>query len=699
MMQINTAYPLWWIIPCLLAAAGITWLLYSKNPFGDDVNKRSPLYIGLMALRFTALFLIAFLLLSPFIKTSSRKVQKPVIVLALDNTESILANKDSLFYTTDYPKKIEALAQELRKDFDVKIYGLNNQLEEKASYDFKGKQTNLSSLFTEVAGQYENQNLGAIIVASDGLYNTGTNPIYAAENTKAPIFTIALGDTTIPRDALIKNIRQNKIAYLGNTFPVEIYAEAGKLAGQKTTLTVSKNGKNLFSKELNINSDNFLHTETLQLPADEAGTQHYVVQLSHLDNEVSYINNRKDFFIDVLDGRNKVLLIGPAPHPDMAAIKQAIESSQNYEVVIAYTRGFNASDLKKYNLVILHQLPTFENPAENLLERIDAEKLPFLSIVGAQTGIPAFNQMGTGINISNYRYNVNDALPLINDDFALFTLSDETKAALRLMPPLKTPFGNYNSVAAANTMLYQQIGAVKTQQPLLYFSPNTERRMGVLLGEGFWRWRLHNFERNKNHLAVDELMTKTVQYLSAKNDTRKFRVNAQKNIFNENERVVFDAQVYNESYEAITDPDVKMEVKNEEGKIFTYTFSKANTAYTLNAGFFAAGNYTYQATVKVGNREEKLNGRFTIVPLQVELLETVANHQLMRNLAAKNGGEMVYPSDIEKLAAMVKKREDIKPVSYMQTAFKDIINLKWVFFILLGLLVAEWFLRRRNGAY
>ena len=77
-------------------------MLYSKNPFGDEVNKRSPLYIGLMALRFTALFLIAFLLLSPFIKTSSRKVQKPVIVLALDNTESVTANKDSLFYTYIY---------------------------------------------------------------------------------------------------------------------------------------------------------------------------------------------------------------------------------------------------------------------------------------------------------------------------------------------------------------------------------------------------------------------------------------------------------------------------------------------------------------------------------------------------------------------------------------------------------------------
>lgn len=698
-MQINTAYSLWLLIPCLLAAAGATWLLYTKNPFGDEVSKRSPLYIGLMAIRFLTVFFLCFLLLAPFVKSSTKKVQKPIVVIAVDNSESVKASKDSAFYKTEYPEKIKTLAAELGKDFDIKLYDLADRVSENATFEYNGKQTNLSSLFNEISGQYENQNLGTVIVASDGIYNVGTNPVYAAENIKVPIYTIALGDTTVPKDILVKNIRQNKIAYLGNSFPVEITAEAGKLQGKKTTLTVSKDGETLFTKVLDINSDSYQYIENLQLDAEKPGTQHYIVRLSTVDGEISYVNNRKDFFIEVLDGRNKVLLLGASPHPDMAAIKQAVESNQNYEVEIAYANDFNAAELKKYNLVVLHQLPVFENPAEFVIEKLDEAKLPYLSIVGTQTSIPVFNALGTGINITNYRYNVNEALPLLNEDFALFTLSDEVKALLLQLPPVKVPFGTYNSVAAANTLLYQQIGAVKTQQPLIYFSPNTERRAGVIMGDGIWRWRLHDFERNNNHEATNELFTKIVQYLSAKNDTRKFRVAAQKNIFNENERVVFDAQVYNESYEAITEPDVKMEVKNEEGKVFPYNFSKGNTSYTLNAGFFAAGNYTYQASVTVGNRTEKLSGKFTVVPLQVELLQTVANHQLMQNLAAKNGGEMVYPQNIDKLNELVKKREDIKPVSYMQTAFKDIIHFKWIFFVLLALLTAEWFLRRRNGAY
>ncbi len=698
-MQINTVYSLWWLVPCFLAALVVAWLLYTKNPFGDEVKKRSPLYITLMLLRFATIFTLAFLLLAPFIKSSTKKVQKPIIVIALDNSESVKANKDSTFYKTEYPQKIKSLTAELRKNYEVKVYSLADRVGKGAAIDFTGKQTNLSTLFTEIAGQYENQNLGAIIIASDGIYNAGTNPIYAAENIKAPIYTIALGDTTTPKDLLIKNIRQNKIAYLGNEFPAEVTVNAGKLKGKRTTLSISKAGKTLFSKELDITEDNYQITEKFILQANEVGTQHYIARLSTINGEVSYINNRKDFFIEVLDGRTKILLLATSPHPDMTAIKQAVESNQNYEVKIEYAKDFKAKELKNYNLIILHQLPSFEHPLKFITDKIDDAKLPYLSIVGTQTSIPAFNALGTGIIISNYRYNVNDVLPYKNDDFALFTLSNETKAVLNYLPPLKSPFGTYNSVATANTLLYQQIGAVKTRQPLIYFSPNTTRRVGVIIGDGIWRWRLHDFERNKNHNAVDEILVKTIQYLAAKNDTRKFRVSPAKNIFNENERVIFNAQVYNESYEAITQPDVKMEVKNSNEKVFNYTFSKNKNTYSLNAGFFAAGNYTYQTSVTVGNRVERINGKFTIVPLQVELLNTVANHQLMQNLATKNGGEMVYPNAIEKLNNLMKKREDIKPVSYMQTTFKDIIHFKGLFFILLALLTAEWFLRRRNGAY
>jgi hypothetical protein len=52
-------------------------------------------------------------------------------------------------------------------------------------------------------------------------------------------------------------------------------------------------------------------------------------------------------------------------------------------------------------------------------------------------------------------------------------------------------------------------------------------------------------------------------------------------------------------------------------------------------------------------------------------------------------------SIVEKINA----REDISSVSYMNEEVEDIINLKWIFFVLLALLSIEWFIRKRGGAY
>jgi hypothetical protein len=110
------------------------------------------------------------------------------------------------------------------------------------------------------------------------------------------------------------------------------------------------------------------------------------------------------------------------------------------------------------------------------------------------------------------------------------------------------------------------------------------------------------------------------------------------------------------------------------------------------------GNYLYEATVTIGNKTERLKGSFTIMPLQVEFLQTVANHQLLNQLAVQSNGQLFYPTQTEKLIKAVKENATIKPIIYTQEEVKSWINLKWIFFLILGLLSAEWFIRKWNGS-
>ena len=83
--------------------------------------------------------------------------------------------------------------------------------------------------------------------------------------------------------------------------------------------------------------------------------------LSEIAGELSLANNSQDIFIEVIDGRQKVLIVGSAPHPDMSAFKQAIEANDNYEVEIKLTSNFSVQDIADYNLLISPEPPYDSN--------------------------------------------------------------------------------------------------------------------------------------------------------------------------------------------------------------------------------------------------------------------------------------------------------------------------------------------------
>lgn len=689
-MNIILEYPWWFILFCILAGAAYAFVLYYKD---KRLSEISLITIRVMAaFRFITIALLSFLLLSPLIKTIKRSVEKPVIVIAQDNSESLVAGKDSAFYKKEYKEKLRQLISELSDKYEVRTFSFADKIKEQEDLDsinFKDKKTNISGLFDDLDTRYSNRNLGAVIVATDGLYNNGSSPVYTSDKIKAPVYTIALGDTTVKKDIILLKTDHNRIVYLGNDFPVEVVVSAKQLKGKSSTLTISKGNTTLFTQVINFNSDAFIQTVPVFLQAKETGLQHYKVRLSSLPEEMTVANNVNDLFIDVLDARQKILILSEGPHPDIAALKGIIEKNQNYEVESFTLEGFD-QPLKKYDLVVLFQLPSTRNPIQKIKADLIASGTPLWIFTG-----------GTQVVRDDLSINevqrTNECEPVLEQNFPLFTLSDELRKGISDFPVVTCPYGNINP-GTSNVLLYQRIGNVQTKTPLLLFNANTENKLAIFYGEGIWRWRLQDFAAHGNHNLLDELISKTVQYLSLKTDKSFFRVKG-KNNFPENEPVELETEVYNESYELINTPEVNIVITDANNKKFPYVFSKTSNAYRLNAGVLPVGEYTYEAHVKVGEKLYTQKGQFSVSALQIELTNTVADHQLLYHLSKNHGGEMVYPADLGRLVEKLQARDDVKSVSYSEKKLDDLLNLKWIFFVLLTLLSTEWFIRKRNGAY
>lgn len=694
-MNITFEYPAWLIIVCLIAGLGYAFALYYRDKATADFTLWAQR--ALFTLRSVAVFFISLLLLGLLIKTSGSQIEKPIVVFAQDNSQSIVGGADSAFYKKEYADKLKEFFANASDKYDLKVLSFGDKINEQQTFDYKEKQTDISSVVDEIQNRYANRNVGAVILASDGIFNRGSSPVYAAEKLNFPFYTIALGDTTVKKDLTIASLNYNRTVFLGNSFPIEVVVDAKKLRGKSSILTVKKGDQTLYTSNVTIPGDAYTTTVPVLLDAKETGLQRYRIALSVVEGETNVYNNVADIFVNVLDSREKVLILAANPHPDIAALKNAIESNESYEVEVALAQDF-AKSVQGYSLVILHQLPSTANAANKITDEINSKQLPVLYILGGQTSVQQFNKLGTGLSITGNRASVNDVQLNIAPNFSYFTLSDETRKALPLFPPLQAPYGSYTITNSASVLGYQQIGTVKTEAPLVLFNEVNGRRTGVIAGEGLWRWRLEDYQNNQSHTLFNEFVGKVVQYLSVKEDKSYFRVSG-KTIFNENEPIILDGELYNQSYELVNTPDVDVTITDANSKSYNYRFSKTTNAYRLNAGQLPPGEYKYTARTKLGDKAYSKAGSFSIAAIKVELTNTVADHRLLYTLAQKKGGKMYYPKQLDQLLADLNGREDIKPVSYAQKRLDDLINLRWIFFILLALLATEWFIRKRNGAY
>ena len=247
-------------------------------------------------------------------------------------------------------------------------------------------------------------------------------------------------------------------------------------------------------------------------------------------------------------------------------------------------------------------------------------------------------------------------------------------------------------------LAYQGIGSVSSGMPLILFSQIAEIRYGIIAGEGIWKWRFHDYQHNGNHIAFDEFTGKLLQYLSAETDRNRLKL-TWRNTYAENEPIEFNALLLNESGEMINDPEIDLTITGEDDKVYDFTFSAMNEGYYFNAGNLPPGLYRFTATTGSGAAALRRDGSFTVTALNLEDVNTIANHRLLNAIAAQTGGKSLKPEETGELLPLLNSREDAKPVIYSRKHFTDLISFIPLLALIILVLGTEWFLRRFNGSY
>ncbi|HET7179353.1 MAG TPA: VWA domain-containing protein, partial [Chryseosolibacter sp.] len=161
---------------------------------------------------------------------------------------------------------------------------------------------------------------------------------------------------------------------------------------------------------------------------------------------------------------------------------------------------------------------------------------------------------------------------------------------------------------------------------------------------------------------------------------------------------VFESQVYNDIFEPVYGNNVEINISKDGGARSTYNYviSPGNTRYQI--GGLKEGVYRYRSSTVLNGKTEEVRGEFAVVERQAELQNLTADFDLLRKLSDHTGGHFYPASDISQLRSYLQKAE-ASSVIHTEETYDSLINLKWVFWLLVAFAATEWGLRKFFGSY
>lgn len=673
----------WWLFPAILISLAVASLKYKKLSRLPDIAKGTAILISV--LRFFIIFLLCLLILNPALSLSKRVKEKPVLIIAQDNSESLLKSKDSLYYMHEYKESLEKLAGKLADKFELVRLTFGTQVKRNGIIDFSEQRTDIAAVTDYVKQNFITRRPQALLLLTDGIYNAGVNPCY--QLPAYPVYTVALGDTTSYPDVSIRTIEADKFNFLGTIFPVKAEITALYQKGQQFKCVLRENGNVIAEKKITVTQDNFLSEVVFEIEAKRKGIIKYSVTAETGFEERTQENNQAETWVNVIDHSAHIAIFTQAPHPDIAAITNAINVSGIYQCSIH--KWEERTDTLKANLIIMHNPQPGQLAYENLVKEAERRKLSLWYIL---------TDRGSIENLARYKkhYSVNFNTGLeeyaqvsVNREFPYFEFTDDEITGFMKYPPLTVPFGEINA-GAGRRLFDQRVKNTPTSHGMVIFYNQNETRICYFLGEGLWKWRLFSYGENGNHELFNTLINKIVGYLAVQKGNERL-IHDLKPVYDEQEEVVIQAEMYNASYELINTPDINLHLRYKE-KEFAYLFSRYGDKYKMNLGNLPAGEYNYllQANLKGEIFEHK--GTFYVRSNNPESNDVVANPQLLKAISEATGGHLYSREEWDVLGKDLQQNQDMRPVFRDETSYLELNRLEILGLILLLLVCTEWFL-------
>jgi energy-coupling factor transporter transmembrane protein EcfT len=666
-----------YILTALFASIAVAYFQYLYKV--KTKAKRNTL---LFILKSISLFLLFLLLINPKITTTTFENSKPTLSILVDNSKSIsFFNEEQ--NVIDFISKLKN-NKNLSAKFNFEDFIFSTALAVSDSLSFEGKSTNIQKAISDLNNLNTGKN-APILLLTDGNQTIGS--AYEYTNATQTIYPIVFGDTVNYKDLKVSQVNVNKYSYIKNKFPVEVLLNYDGDENVKTKFVIFNGDKKVFSKNLQFSKSNNSQIITTNLTALKEGNNYYTATIQKIKGEKNTYNNTKNFSVEVIDEQTKILLLTSVLHPDIGAIKKAIESNKQRSLDISVVNEFKG-ELSDFQLIILYQPNSLFQPVFNKIKQFN---LNSLVVTGEDSDWSFINkqQIGFTKKASNETENYG---AVYNPSFLTFLQKDIGFNEFSL---LKDTFGAITFYKEHQDLLLQSINGVELQQPLIAVLEQNKQKMAVIFGEGIWKWRASSFLRSNSFQEFDQFIGSLVQYVSSKKKRDRLVINSE-NLYPANSIVNISAFYSDKNYQFDERASLEIAITNKESKkLVKLPFSLSNNSYQIAIENLNSGAYIFK--VSVVGQDITTSGSFKITAYNMEQQFTNSNVQKLRNLAVKLGGMVFFKDEVASLSKKLLEDKRYYTVQKPSVKEQNLIDWHWFLIFVISLFSVEWFVRKYYG--
>lgn len=574
----------------------------------------------------------------------------------------------------------------------------------------------------------------AILMISDGLSNSGIDPLDAAIPGGAAVFAVGVGKdrpTESTRDVAASGIFAPPEAFESSEVTVIGNFRATGFEGRAVRVHFFANGKEVASKEANVNSREALVEARFTWKPEKAGPARLEVAAEPQAGEIIAANNSARTYVDVKKGQLKVLYLEGTFRWEAKFVRLALESARDIDLRLVVPGG-DGADLPavvadNWDVLIVGDLAASRIPKGTLASIADkvAEEGKGILFLGGADSFGAGGYAATPL-ASLVPFGMSPGDKLVNGLYRVSARPEGPYEGIIALGPERTldEWEALPPVLAANqvgpprpgaSVLLEGLPVVldettgKTSQdgsraplPVLAVQDYGKGRSAAVTADGTWQWATGagisgSTERDAAAGTHRRLWRQLVFWLAKREErggiTLQLALSSHR--VEVGRSVEMEAKLLDSDLVPLADATLVAETASD-AKDYRTTFRREGDSYRGEFKAPAAGDYTVKVEAsRGGNPVAEAESAFVAAAADVEFTTLVARPAILEALARATGGAFAPADGAAEVLSQIQSLARL--TRYATLKRSELWSSWWYLSAIVGLLGLEWTLRKVSG--